>query len=92
MARQRPARAKRAPASRARPAPKAKASAAKAKPSHTKDTPKTAKGGASDSRRLDRRDTELKVERIVNRKILSKYPESMIEGAVAADGGPRRAE
>ena len=41
-------------------------------------------------RRLDRRDTEDQIDRIVQRKLLPKFPKEIISGAVAADGSTPR--
>ena len=37
-------------------------------------------------RRCERRDTDDQVDRVIDRKLLSKYPKEVVEGAQAPDG------
>jgi hypothetical protein len=75
-----------------RPPPKSKAASSKSKRVVRESFPHTPdeEENAVKVRRLNRRDSDDQVERIMEKKLYPKYPREIIEGATAADGATPR--
>ena len=59
---------------------------AKAEPSSSAKSGGETPSKVDERRRLDRRDTDERVDRIIARKLAGRFPHELIEGATAADG------